>query len=87
MDRYCMWPPENHQCRSFVIGSAYVQESGRSLSKHEHEHPLPLQRNAALLALLDQWLADESGFDESIWPELKKSIDESRTSKRKRFSE
>ncbi len=42
-------------------------------------------RNAAAIALLDRWLADESGYDERTWPTLKKAIEESRTSKRKRF--
>lgn len=44
-------------------------------------------RNAALIALLEKWLADDSGYDEKTWPALKKRIEESRLSTRKRFSE
>lgn len=44
-------------------------------------------RNEAAIALLDEWLADESGYDESHWLHLKASIEENRLSYRKRFSE
>ena len=42
-------------------------------------------RNAAAIALLEKWLADDSGYDEDTWPALKAGIEESRTSTRKRF--
>jgi hypothetical protein len=31
-----------------------------------------------VIRLLDSWLADESGYDEETWPELKKALDEER---------
>jgi len=40
---------------------------------------------AEILRALDEWLADESGYDEKIWPELKKAIEANRLSARKRF--
>ena len=40
-----------------------------------------------LVRLLDSWLADESGYDERVWPRLKKSIEENRLSSRRRFDE
>jgi hypothetical protein len=38
-----------------------------------------------LKKLLDTWLADESGYDEKVWPIVKKAIEQSRPSYRKRF--
>lgn len=40
-----------------------------------------------LMKLLDSWLADESGYDERVWPRLKKAIEENRLSSRKRFDD
>jgi len=45
------------------------------------------ERHAAVIALLDEWLSDDSGYDEATWPGLKEHIEEARTSTRKRFSE
>lgn len=46
--------------------------------------PERLQRLEKLFA---QWLADESGYDEETWPELKAALDEDRPSRRKLFEE
>ncbi len=35
-------------------------------------------RSAAVISLLKQWLADESGYDEETWPKLKKALDRER---------
>lgn len=40
----------------------------------------------AAIRLLEEWLADESGYDEETWPELKKALDENRLSSRKFFA-
>ena len=45
------------------------------------------QRNVAAIALIEGWLADESGYDEAVWPRLKARIEESRLSHRKRFAD
>ena len=45
------------------------------------------QKNQAAIQLLQEWLADESGYDEYAWPIVKKAIEENRTSYRSRFSE
>jgi hypothetical protein len=42
-------------------------------------------RARKLTKLLDTWLADESGYDERVWPELKRAIEQNRPSYRKRF--
>lgn len=42
-------------------------------------------RNEAAISLLNKWLADESGYDERVWPMVKKAIEQNRPSYRKRF--
>ncbi|MCK4341935.1 MAG: hypothetical protein KAY37_09460 [Phycisphaerae bacterium] len=49
--------------------------------------PSRRERHAAVIALLDEWLADESGYDEKTWPGLKAQIEESRTSTRSQFGD
>ena len=44
-------------------------------------------RNAAVIALLDEWLADDTDYDETTWPSLKEEIEKSRTSTRRRFGD
>jgi len=44
------------------------------------------KRHAAVIVLLDEWLADESGYDENTWPGLKEQIEESRTSTRRLYA-
>jgi hypothetical protein len=38
----------------------------------------PSPQAAKVLALLQTWLDDESGYDEETWPELKKALDAER---------
>lgn len=45
------------------------------------------ERHAAVIALLEEWLADDTGYDEATWPSLKEGIEQSRTSTRKRFND
>lgn len=44
-------------------------------------------KREACIALLNQWLADDSGYDEENWPKIKKAIAENRTSNRSPFDE
>ena len=50
-----------------------------------HGIPSRRERHAAAIALLDEWLSDDSGYDETTWPDLKEGIEKSRTSTRTRF--
>jgi hypothetical protein len=38
----------------------------------------PTPEAARVLALLKSWLADDSGYDEETWPQLKRALDEER---------
>lgn len=35
--------------------------------------------------LLDEWMADDSGYDEEAWPEIKDALDQDRLGYRKLF--
>ena len=43
------------------------------------------QKNEAARRLLQEWLTDDSGYDEEVWPKVKQTIEDSRLSPRKRF--
>jgi thioredoxin-like negative regulator of GroEL len=43
------------------------------------------QKNEAARRLLQEWLADDSGYDEEVWSKVKQLIEENRLSPRKRF--
>ncbi|GEM_PF-1250331 len=45
------------------------------------------ERTERLLRHLDEWLADESGYDEETWPKLKAALEEDRLSSRPLFSD
>ena len=44
-------------------------------------------KNEKTIALLDEWLADESGYDERVWSKLKENIESNRLSERNRFDD
>jgi hypothetical protein len=44
-------------------------------------------RNQSAINLLNEWLADESGYDEQVWPAARKAIAENALSPRKRFDD
>ena len=43
--------------------------------------------NKAAIALLDEWLNDDSGYDDEAWPILRAAIEENRISDRNRFGD
>jgi hypothetical protein len=45
------------------------------------------QKNEAARRLLQEWIADESGYDEEMWPQIKQIIEDNRLSLRSRFSD
>jgi hypothetical protein len=47
--------------------------------------PIPGRASPSALALLDEWLNDDSGYDEETWPELKAALDRDRPSARRLF--
>ncbi len=43
------------------------------------------RRNAAVVHLIEEWLADESGYDEETWDDLKAAMKENRRTSRDLF--
>lgn len=39
---------------------------------------LERERAEQLIAALDEWMADESGYDEATWPEIAEALDHER---------
>jgi hypothetical protein len=39
----------------------------------------------AVLKLVDQWLAEDDGYDQEVWPIIRQDIEENRLSDRSRF--
>ncbi len=48
--------------------------------------PDKTDKNEDAIRLLQSWMSDESGYDESVWDDLKKNIEKNRLSERKRFN-
>jgi hypothetical protein len=44
-------------------------------------------KNEMAIRLIEDWMADQSGYDETIWGSLKESIEDNRLSERKKFDE
>ncbi|MCI0350812.1 MAG: hypothetical protein L0Z53_15410, partial [Acidobacteriales bacterium] len=42
-------------------------------------------KNKSAIRLLDQWMADDSGYDEAVWPDVRKAIEEDRSAARRPF--
>jgi len=40
---------------------------------------------ALIIKMLDEWMADESGYDEAVWPELKANLERNRQGSRRLF--
>jgi hypothetical protein len=74
-----------------IHGSVFVlDEEVRVVFAETHPEPVfpdYRRRQLAAIDLLNAWLADDSGYDERTWPELKKAIEENRTSYRRRFGD
>ena len=51
------------------------------------DNAMQRERNQAAIELLREWMADESGYDETVWPVVKKSLEENRLSYRERFDD
>jgi hypothetical protein len=85
------WHPEAAEARKRpgkIIGvSSMIKKLGKPASISDPLRPRKQNKAEAVLALLDEWLDDESGYDEQTWPELKDALDRDRLSARKLFDE
>lgn len=67
-----------------MIDSGTSAETAEAISQADY---IACAKNAAAIQLIRGWLADESGYDERVWSRVKKAIEESRPSTRRRFRE
>ena len=44
----------------------------------QHARAKVIRRNQAVIRLLDEWMADESGYDEDNWPPIERALDANR---------
>lgn len=72
--------PEAHAAQDASAVPRQKQEAPTAAEVAAQRH-----KNAAARRLLQEWLADDSGYDEEVWPKVKQLIEENRLSPRKRF--
>jgi hypothetical protein len=53
----------------------------------ENDVILQRLRNDVVLRLFERWMTDESGYDEEVWPIVRQTIEEHRSSYRRRFDD
>ena len=81
-------PESDEDLKQAVIESldALDREGKLAVLEYSRELESPSdERGGGLDRLLDEWLADESGYDEEAWPEIKEALDRDRLSYRKLF--
>jgi len=65
-----------------AIGLWYATPKRTAGANGEHEDSAK-----DVARLLDEWMADESGYDEETWPELKAALERERLSSRPLFND
>jgi hypothetical protein len=71
----------------------YVEHTAKGVIGPRQKQEVPIdsalaaqrQKNEAARRLLQEWLTDDSGYDEEVWPKVKQIIEDNRLSPRKRF--
>lgn len=68
---------------------AQLEVSSEEIVLVAPQDPMPEQRekNEAARRLLHEWMADESDYDEEMWPQIKQIIEDNRLSIRSRFGD
>lgn len=76
------------------IGEQLTFEAGKHKKNRPSIDPFNLdalsiqrEKNEAVIALLREWMADESGGQEREWPIIKKALEEDRSSYRRLFND
>jgi excisionase family DNA binding protein len=78
------WEPRGHKP---APGSARPADPPRTSSASREDEAGRKARAQEMIRLLDEWMADESGHDEEMWPKLKEVLEQDRISSRKLFDE
>jgi hypothetical protein len=67
-----------------VAGPSRDTQGEKKVRAAEVAAALP-ERIEAAIRLLDEWAADDSGYDEDTWPKLRATLEEDRLSARSLF--
>jgi hypothetical protein len=66
--------------------SSYWEEISKESASHTSQQvTASSEKSMDAVQLLDEWLVDESGYDEETWPQLKAALERDRLSYRNRF--
>lgn len=69
------------------MAATNVKRKNAEISQVEAVPEERMQKDLACIQLVNEWLADESGYDEEAWPKLKQLLEENRSSDRSLFNE
>lgn len=69
-----------------AVGRLIETQAAESATS-SHTNAEERRRVDKVISLLDEWMSDESGYDEEAWPELKASLERNRLSSRKLFDD
>lgn len=67
--------------------SLQIEHDSVIVTPQKQNEQVQRDKNEAARRLLQEWLADESGYDEEVWPQVKQLIEDNRLSMRSRFSD
>ena len=67
-----------------VVGRLIETQAAESATS-SHANTEDRRRVEKVISLLDEYMSDESGYDEETWPELKDALERDRLSSRKLF--
>jgi hypothetical protein len=70
--------------RRVIRSPRHVDQPPRRVAQAQSWGP-SIEKSKEAIESLDEWLADESGYDEETWPELKAALERNRLSDRKLF--
>ncbi len=81
--------PENSDRREAPLVHEPVSQYAAVCNQPMAQPEFPMtqrEKNEALFRLLDEWMADESGYDERVWPIVKRALEENRSGYRRLFN-
>ena len=85
---YFYWTHNSTAPEEEIASLALLQPMGEPSSPGVGARPSSEKTDVpAAITLLNRWLADESGYDEATWPELKENLEKDRLSSRSLFDD
>jgi len=76
---------ESVSADEFQVVGRLIESQAAESATSSHVNTEDRRRVEKVISLLDEWMSDESGYDEETWPELKAALERDRLSSRKLF--